>query len=468
MTQRGPATVALLALADDAGLAEHTEVVGQRRWRHRDGKGAARPLGVPAQRLNDRHAGGVGQGVEYVDQRELVRRWVDELGAAGVCAGHRRAGVSRDVERHRTLAFDIRRTTKGSLLTSMQAVVFDRSAPDTTRSRVVDIPVPEPGAGEIALDVRYAGVNFIDVMARRGDAGYVDSWPFVPGMEVAGSVRALGPGVEGLTVGDRVAAFTGAGGLAEVAIARAALVAPVPDSLGLGLAAAAPGALVTAALLVDDVARVRPGEAVLAHSASGGVGQALVQLARLAGATPVLGTVGRLDRVEAAARAGYDAAFARGPGLAEAVRAHTSSRGVDVVLDPQGTAMLDFDLEVAAPGARIVLFGNAAGAPLAPLPPAGRLFAANASLSGFSLSRLAAGAPERVTAALRRVLGHLAVGALEVELSLVAGLAGAPEAQQALAEGRGSGKQVVQVRSWWEPDSDHRDPDEALRLTQQL
>lgn len=330
-------------------------------------------------------------------------------------------------------------------MTSMQAVVFDRSALDTTTSRVVAIPVPEPRADEIAVDVHYAGVNFIDVMARRGDAGYVESWPFGPGMEVAGSVRALGSDVEGLAVGDRIAAFTGSGGLAEVAVARAALVARVPNGLGLDLAAAAPGALVTAALLVDDAARVRRGEAVLVHSASGGVGQAIVQLARLAGARPVLGTVGRPNRVAAAERAGYDAVFARGTGLAEAIRERTLFRGVDVVLDPQGTAMLDFDLEVAAPGARIVLFGNAAGAPLAPLPPAGRLFAANLSVGGFSLSRLAAGAPERVAAALRRVLDHLAAGKLEVELSLVAGLAGAPEAQQALAEGRGPGKQVVQI-----------------------
>jgi len=110
--------------------------------------------------------------------------------------------------------------------------------------------VPEPGPGELSIDVNFAGVNFKDVMARRGDAGYVNSWPFVPGMEVAGTVRALGPGVEGLAVGERVSALTGAGGLAEVAIAQAALTAAVPAGLDLARAAVAPGALTTAGLLL--------------------------------------------------------------------------------------------------------------------------------------------------------------------------------------------------------------------------
>lgn len=102
-------------------------------------------------------------------------------------------------------------------------------------------------------------------------------------MEVAGHVRALGSSVSELAVGDAVAAFTGSGGLAEVAIARASLVAHLPDRVGPDRAAAAPGALATAALLIGDVARVRAHDVVLVHSATGGVGQALAQLARLAG-----------------------------------------------------------------------------------------------------------------------------------------------------------------------------------------
>jgi NADPH2:quinone reductase len=106
----------------------------------------------------------------------------------------------------------------------MRALVFDRPAPDASATRVTELPVPEPGPGRIAVDVACAGVNFIDVMARRGDPGYAPEWPFVPGLEIAGSVRALGPGVERPAPGSRVAAFVGRGGLAEVALAPAALV----------------------------------------------------------------------------------------------------------------------------------------------------------------------------------------------------------------------------------------------------
>jgi NADPH2:quinone reductase len=329
----------------------------------------------------------------------------------------------------------------------MQALVFDGPAPDTSASRVTELVVPEPAPGAVSIDVHYAGVNFKDVMARRGDPGYVPSWPFVPGLEVAGTVHELGAGVNGLQVGDRVTAFTDHGGLAEVAVAPADLTVRVPAGLDLERAAAAPGALTTAALLLSDFGHLRPGEVVLVHSAAGGVGQAVVRLARLAGAELVLGTVGDTNRVAAAKRAGYDAALVRGPGLTSAIRECTGDRPIDLVLDPQGTSLLDLDLDVLAAGGRIVLFGNATGATLDPLPAASRLFGANASIAGFSLAALAATAAGRVAGAMHDVLDHLAAGELEVELTKVEGLDAAPQAQQALAEGRGRGKQVVRVKA---------------------
>jgi len=326
----------------------------------------------------------------------------------------------------------------------MRALVFDGPAPDARTSRVTELAIPEPGPGEVTVDVQYAGVNFKDVMARRGDPGYVASWPFVPGLEVAGTLRALGAGVHGLRVGDRVAAFTDAGGLAEVALARVELAVRVPAGLELVRAAAAPGALTTA-LLLTEMGGGRLGETVLVHGAAGGVGQAAARLARLAGARLVLGTVGSVDRVAPAEGAGYDAVLVRGPELASTIRESAGGRGVDLVLDPQGTSLLELDLEVADPGAHVVLFGNATGAPLAPLPPVSQLFAANVSIGGFSLAALAATAPARVARALHRVLDHLAAGDLDFELTELDGLTAAPEAQTALAEGRGRGKQIVRT-----------------------
>jgi NADPH2:quinone reductase len=322
----------------------------------------------------------------------------------------------------------------------MKAVVFSHAATDSSATAILDVATPVPAATEVTIDVIAAGVNFLDIMARRGDPGYVPAWPFVPGLEVAGSIRGVGASVEGLVPGQLVAAFTGSGGLAEVAVAEAALVAAVPGSLDLADASAAPAAIATAVLLVTEAARVRPGESILVQSASGGVGQAVAAVARRSGAERVLGVVGSAERVPDALAAGYDAAFVRDADLVEAVM---EDGGVDAILHTQGTQELDGALAMAAPGARIVLMGNASAAPLGPLPAAGRLFAGNVSIGGFSLSSLARTAPQRVGAAIRLALELLDDGTIELEANIHHGLAAAITVHDRLAGGGSTGKHVV-------------------------
>jgi NADPH2:quinone reductase len=278
----------------------------------------------------------------------------------------------------------------------MKAVVMTAPAVDRSTTSVAGIDEPRPGPGQVAIDVAYAGVNFIDVMARRGDPGYASAWPYVPGLEIAGTVRSVGSGVRDLHAGARVAAFTPGGGLAEVAVAAAAEVTvEVPQEVPLGTAAAAPLVVSTALLLLlTDRARIRPGESVLMHSASGGIGSVVSQVAAALGSGRRIGTVGRPDKIAAGLAAGWDEVFAREAGLAEAVRP-VAPDGVDVILDPVGTALLDLDLSIAAPGGRVVLFGNAAGGAQAPLLPAGRLIGGNVGVLGFSMSRLNATARRR-------------------------------------------------------------------------
>lgn len=167
------------------------------------------------------------------------------------------------IENHDSV-YGIRRTSKRlePCLRRSKPSWFDRAAADASATRVGSTPRPLPRSGEIAIAVRYAGINFKDVMSRRGDPGYVKQWPFIPGLEAAGTVIELGESVEDLTVGDPVVALTNQGGLAEVAIAPAALTVPVPATVGLGLAAAAPGALVTADLLLN-LAHLTPGDSLL-------------------------------------------------------------------------------------------------------------------------------------------------------------------------------------------------------------
>ncbi|MET7298034.1 zinc-binding dehydrogenase [Embleya sp. NPDC005575] len=316
---------------------------------------------------------------------------------------------------------------------------------DARQSQVADVDVPRPGAGEVAIDVAYSGLNFMDVMARRGDPGYAKSWPYRPGLEIAGTVREVGANVVGLAVGDRVAAVPDGGGLAEVAIARAGLTVPVPAEVSLRTAAAVPLGLATAMLLLSEAGRFAPGDSVLVHSASGGIGSALAQLVPLLGGGRLIGTVGRPEKVEVALKSGYDVAIARDEMDADAIRAANEGRGVDVILDPLGTSALALDLDVAATGARIVLFGNASGGALDALPPAGRLIGGNITVTGFSHRGLVAGAPQRVARAIRGTLDLLAGGRLDFPVTELADLTEVPPAHDLLAEGRGAGKYVVRV-----------------------
>ncbi|MER7251191.1 zinc-binding dehydrogenase [Kribbella sp. NPDC000426] len=327
----------------------------------------------------------------------------------------------------------------------MRALSFEQPAPDTSATRVVEVEVPGPGPGEVTIDVQAAGINFIDVMARRGDPAYASGWPFVPGLEAAGTVRELGAGVVGPPVGTPVAAFTRSGGLAEVVRVRAELVVPIPDGVSFEQAAVAPGTFTTAALLVQQSGRLRAGETLLMQSAAGGVGQAVAAWARRGGAKTLVGVVGSPARVAAAEKSGYDVVLTRGADLTDRVREVTGGRGVDVILDSQGTEQVDADLDMLAAGGRVVLFGNAGGAPIDALPQPGRLFAGNASIGGFSMSAMSVNAPELIGAALSEVLELVAGGQLTLDFTTIDGLASAADAQQALAEGRGAGKYVVRL-----------------------
>jgi NADPH2:quinone reductase len=204
--------------------------------------------------------------------------------------------------------------------------------------------------------------------------------------------------------------------------------------------------LTTALLLLQDAAGFRPGQTVLVHSASGGVGSAIAQLVPLLGGGLRIGTVGRPGKVASALKGGYDVAVARGGDLAEAMRAATDGAQMDIVLDPLGTTMLETDLAVTAPGGRIVLFGNAGGKEQAPLPPAGRLIGGNLAIGGFSIRRLWATAPHRASAGLRRVLDLITEDRLDIAITEVGSLADVPAVHQLLAEGRGDGKYVVRLQ----------------------
>lgn len=325
----------------------------------------------------------------------------------------------------------------------MQALLLTGPSTTSDRTEIAEVPDPSPGPGEVTIDVTHAGVNFKDIMQRRGDPEWVTTWPVIPGMEVAGTIRDLGEGVDGLDRGQRVCAFAGVAGLAEVAKVRADLTVPVPDGVSMGLAAATPVVLTTAWLLLSQAGRLAPGETLLVHSAGGGVGTALARLAPSLGVGRLIGTVSNPDRVDGVLSAGYDACVVRDDTMVTTVR-DIVREGVDVILDPLGASGVQRDIDMAALGGRIILFGNASGGSH-DLPPLYALMGANVSIGGMSISALVARAPRRVADSMAEVLSMLEKESFSYPVSEIP-LKDVPRVHEAIAHGRGAGKYVASVR----------------------
>lgn len=310
---------------------------------------------------------------------------------------------------------------------------------------LVKKPEPQPGPGEVSLDVAYAGVNYAEVLFRRGVVEGLDM-PFTPGIEVSGYVRETGDGVAGLRAGQRVAALTiiGGGGYAEVAVAPASLVVPVPDHVPLDVAAALPSNVTSAYMVLGDVAHLRQGETVVVHAAAGGVGSALGQMARALGAGSVTGVIGTPAKVEYAKRLGYDHVITS-DGFEEAVSDITRERGVNVVVDQVGGAVRRASLNALRPGGRLVVMGNASGADDVPLSPLELWFSSKGVL-GFNLQLLAANDPERVGVALRAAMDRMASEEVRVDVTDVLPFTEAAEAHLRIEQRETTGKLVLRVR----------------------
>ncbi len=310
----------------------------------------------------------------------------------------------------------------------------------------VGVPVPEPGPGQVAIDVAYAGVNYADVMARR-DGYQVASLPFVPGLEVSGTVRALGEGVSGLRVGRPVAAFMLAGGYAEVALAQADAVYPLDEGADLRAAATWLTVLPTAHAVLHEVGRLAAGESVLVHSAAGGVGTAIGQLAAKAGAATVFGVVSTPAKVAFALEHGYDRVFV-GDEYLDALAAATGGRGVDLVLDPVGGDTLKTSLKLLARFGRVVSFGNAA--PAGEQEPwhigAGDLYPAARGIFGFSYRAISRDDPAALRRLTETALRTAAESGVVLPVTAEFDLDDAAEAHRLLESRTTTGKLVLRVR----------------------
>ncbi|TMQ92234.1 quinone oxidoreductase [Actinomadura soli] len=298
-------------------------------------------------------------------------------------------------------------------------------------------PDLEPGPGEVLIDVAAAGVNFIDVYYRTG--AYARELPYTPGIEAAGTVAAVGDGVEEFSVGDRVASSDVRGGYAAKALVAADRLVPVPDGVDLEDAAASMLQGMTAHYLTRSTYPIREGDTVLVHAAAGGMGLLLTQAAKALGAR-VIGTASTPEKEKLAKDAGADVTLGY-DGFAARVRELTGGEGVAAVYDGVGAPTFDGSLASLRRRGVLALYGAAGGKvpPFDPqrLNPAGSLFLTRPMLAHYVATR------EELLERASDVLGWVESGVLRVHVGHRYDLAEAGAAHTDLEARRTTGKLLL-------------------------
>ncbi|OAP87073.1 NADPH:quinone reductase [Peptidiphaga gingivicola] len=360
---------------------------------------------------------------------------------------------------------------------AMQITSFDGPA----GLKYAEAPAPEPGPEDVALDVEYAGVGYIEALLA---GGLIDlPLPYVPGLEAVGRVRSLGsltadassqtdahagveaeadtdgeadadghagPDADGeagfsspglyspLKPGDPVVALTinRGGAYGQVAVTHANLVAPLPPGMDPALAAAVPANTTTALVALERVAHLKPGEHVLVHAAAGGLGSQFGQIARLLGAARTVGVVGSEAKRGAALDLGYDEVWLRSE-LGDAAGGQ-----FDVVVDPVAGPARQTSLDLLRLGGRLLAVGDAAQAG-DPMVSSNSLWLRGVGVLGFNLGAFTAANPRTTGVYLRRALNLAASGEVAVHIAERAPIREAPRVLADMAAGATVGKAVL-------------------------
>jgi NADPH2:quinone reductase len=306
---------------------------------------------------------------------------------------------------------------------------------------VVDVPEPVPGPGQVVVDVEVAGVSFPEVLQSRGQYQLKPPLPFVPGSEVAGVVRTAPEG-SAVQAGQRVAAFPGTGGFAEVVAVEPWGVFPLPDAVSAEAGAALPMNYLTMHFGLVRRGRLQEGETVLVHGAAGGIGTASIQLARAYGAR-VVAVVSTDSKGEVARAAGaHDVVLV--DGFKDAVKELTGGRGVDLVVDPVGGERMTDSLRSLAPEGRLLVIGFTEGS--IPTVKVNRLLLGNTSVLGVGWGAFWTARPEYLQEQWADLLPLLERGVLQPPVGSVRPLEDAAQALLEIDERRATGKVLLRVR----------------------
>ncbi|MFZ7093154.1 NADPH:quinone oxidoreductase family protein [Primorskyibacter sp. 2E233] len=306
--------------------------------------------------------------------------------------------------------------------------------------QLTDLPVPAPQSGEIRLQIAACGLNFADLLMLNGTYQDTPSLPFVMGMEVAGTIEAIGPGVTGFAIGDRVAVYGGQGGLAELGCFSADRAVKLPLSMSFTDAAAFQIAYGTSHVALDHRARLQPGETLLVLGAAGGVGLTAVEIGKLMGARVVACARGT-DKLKAAKAAGADHLI---DASTQDIRAEMKTLGgADLVYDPVGGEQFTAAFRSCRPEGRILTIGFASGD--VPQIKANHLLVKNLSVLGLYWGGYLAFKPQVLTGSLSQLLSWHEEGRLHPHVSHVLPLDQALDGLELLRSRKSTGKVVITI-----------------------
>lgn len=303
-----------------------------------------------------------------------------------------------------------------------------------------DIACPEPTPGQARIRIAACGLNFADLLMQDGTYQERPALPFIPGMEVAGTVDALGPETAGPAPGTRVAVVAGHGGLAQAGCFPVAQMVTIPASMPFTDAAAFQIAYGTSHLALDHRARLQPGETLLVFGAAGGVGLTAVELGKKMGAR-VIACARGADRLAVAQAAGADILIdSDSPALKDQLK---TLGGVDVVFDPVGGAGFDVAMRATKPEGRLLTIGFASGQ--VPQIPANLLLVKNLTVIGLYFGGYLRFAPDRLAASLTTLLGWYESGTIKPHVSHVLPFDRLHEGMALLRDRQATGKVVITV-----------------------
>ncbi len=307
--------------------------------------------------------------------------------------------------------------------------------------QLTEVPVPEPGAGEVRIAIEACGINFPDVLMVAGKYQMQPPLPFAPGAEIAGTIDAVGSGVEGLQIGDKVAALTGFGGLQEYCCVAAKRVAPLPPGADARVAAAFTLTYGTSYHALKDRAALQAGETLVVLGAAGGVGLAAVELGAQLGAR-VIGVASTAEKLALARQYGATETINyKTDDLKDQIKALTDGRGADVIYDPVGEPYFDACMRSLAWGGRVLVVGFAGGD--IPKVSTNLALLKGASIVGVFWGRHTEEEPALHQSNMRELVNMLMTGKLKPLISREFDLADGAAAISHLASRQAVGKVIV-------------------------